>query len=253
LYDPAERAIEAAGGEVRLGASVSCVEERRVFLASGEAIDAQRVVLAVPPERAASIVSESLAARDGRFEAIRGVAHSPILGVHITLDREVMKQPHAVLVSRGTQWVFNKGASAQGGQRLHAVVSAADDWMELDEAAIVQRVMDDVAACFPKAGGASVTHARAVKEKRATFAPTPEFEQRRPKTISEDSSLVLAGDYTDTGWPATMEGAVRSGNLAAAAILDKPRDWAIAETAPPSWLASALGGAGLRASLALTR
>jgi hypothetical protein len=253
LYDPAERVIASVGGEVRLGASVSCVEERCVFLASGETIDAQRVVLAVPPERAAALASESLSARDSRFGAIRSVTHSPILGVHIILDREVMTQPHAVLVSRGTQWVFNKGATHESGQRLHAVISAADDWVDLDEVAIVKRVMGDVAACFPKARDASVVHARAVKEKRATFAATPEFEQSRPKVISEESSLVLAGDYTDTGWPATMEGAVRSGNLAAASILGKPRSWAIAEPEPPSWLATAIGGAGLRASLALTR
>ncbi len=253
LYDPAERAIAASGGEVRLGVSVSCVEERRVFLASGEVIDAARVVLAVPPERAGSLASESLAARDARFTAISAVEHSPILGVHITLDREVMRQPHAVLVSRGTQWVFNKGKTPDGGQRLHAVISAADEWMALGERVIVDHVMRDIVACFPLAHDARVTHARAVKERRATFAATPSFERARPGATSDASSLILAGDYTRTGWPATMEGAVRSGNLAAAAVLGKARSWALVEPEPPSWLASVLGGSGLRRSLALTK
>ncbi|MGP1310960.1 MAG: FAD-dependent oxidoreductase, partial [Phycisphaerales bacterium] len=82
---------------------------------------------------------------------------------------------------------------------------------------------------------------------------TPEFERRRPAQSSERSALLLAGDYTDTGWPATMEGAVRSGALAAAAVVGKPRDWALARQSRPSWLASLLGGEGLRRSLALTR
>lgn len=253
LYDPAERAITESGGEVRLGASVVCVDERRVHLAGGDTLDADRVVLAVPVERVGSLVSESLASRDPRIGPLASVRHSPILGVHLTLDREVMVQPHAVLVSRETQWVFNKGPTPSGGQRLHAVISASDAWMDLDERAIVDRVMNDVRACFPAARGASVVHARAVKEKRATFAATPEFERVRPAQAHDSSSFLLAGDYTDTGWPATMEGAVRSGNLAAAAILGKDRAWALASPERPSWLASMLGGRGLKRSLALTR
>lgn len=253
LYDPAERAIADSGGQVRLGASAVCVEEKRVHLAGGGVLHADRVVLAVPYERAGALLSEPLAARDLRVGALAESAHSPIVGVHLTLDRVVMEQPHAVLVSRETQWVFNKGSTTSGGQRLHAVISAADAWIELDECEIVDRVMDDLRACFPRARSASVVHARAVKEKRATFAATPDFERVRPPQTHESSSLVLAGDYTDTGWPATMEGAVRSGYLAAAAILGKDRLWALATQDSPPWLASMLGGRGLKRSLALTR
>jgi zeta-carotene desaturase len=253
LYDPAERAIADSGGRVRLGASAACVEERRVHLASGDALDADRVVLAAPYERAGALLSEPLAARDARIAALATSEHSPILGVHLTLDRVVMEQPHAVLVSRETQWVFNKGSALSGGQRLHAVISAADAWIDLDERAIVDRVMNDVRACFPAAREANVVHARAVKEKRATFAATPDFERVRPPQAHDSSSLILAGDYTDTGWPATMEGAVRSGYLAAAAILGRDRAWALASPDRPSWLASMLGGRVLKQSLALTR
>jgi zeta-carotene desaturase len=253
LYDPAERVIAESGGEIRLGASAVCVEEKRVHLTGGDAIDADRVVLAVPYERAAALLSESLAARDRRVAALAKAEHSPIVGVHLTLDRVVMEQPHAVLVSRETQWVFNKGSTPSGGQRLHGVISAADAWIELDEREIVDRVMDDLRACFPRSRGASVVHARAVKERRATFAATPDFERVRPPQAHDSSSLVLTGDYTDTGWPATMEGAVRSGYLAAATILGKDRTWALAPQNRPSWLASMLGGRGLKRSVALTR
>lgn len=253
LYDPAGRALAESGGRVRLGASAVCVEEQRVHLAGADVIDADRVVLAVPLERAAALLNEPLAARDPRIAALARAEHSPIVGVHLTLDRVVMEQPHAVLVSRETQWVFNKGATPSGGQRIHAVISAADAWTELDERAIVDRVMGDLRACFPRSREASVAHARAVKEKRATFAATPEFERVRPSQEHDSSSLILAGDYTDTGWPATMEGAVRSGYLAAAAILGKGRSWALATQDRPSRLASMLGGRGLKRSLSLTR
>lgn len=242
LYDPAERAIRDAAGSVMLGASVVHVNERSVTLASGESISAGRVVLAVPPERVGGLVDPALAQRDPRLPALASVEHSPILGVHLTLDRSVMDHPHSALVARATHWVFNKGTTDDGGQRLHAVVSAAEAWMPLPEPDIVRRVMDDVRACFPRTRGAQVLHARAVKEKRATFAATPRFEALRPPQAGDASSLLLAGDYTDTGWPATMEGAVRSGHLAAAAILGKPRDWALTPPLKPSALAAALGG-----------
>lgn len=249
LYDPAERAILDRGGEIRLGSSATAVDERGVTLADGRRIDAARVVLAVPAERVGSLVTDELRARDERFRAVEAVRHSPILGVHLTLDRAAMDPPHAVLVSRPTQWLFNKGAAPGVGQRLHAVVSAADSWVDLPEAEIVERVMDDVRACFPRASDARVVAARAVKEKRATFAATPGFESSRPAQTSDACSIVLAGDYTDTGWPATMEGAVRSGYLAAGAVLGKGRAWGLASPGRPSWLARALGGGGFRRSM----
>lgn len=251
LYDPAERAIAERGGRVRLGVSVVGMDERGVTLAGGERVDAARVILAVPAERAAGLVDDDLRERDPRFAMLAGLGHSPIIGVHLTLDREVMTQPHAVLVSRDTQWLFNKGGTPDGGQRLHAVISAADAWVELSEDEIVERVLRDVRACFPGASDARVVSARAVKEKRATFAATPAFEATRPSQTTDASSLILAGDYTDTGWPATMEGAVRSGYLAAGAALGKGRDWSLARSARPSWLASALGGSGFSRSMRL--
>lgn len=250
LYDPAERAIVESGGVVRLSASVVRVDERGVTLAGGERVDAGRVILAVPAERAVGLVSDDLCACDARFAMLGRVEHSPIIGVHLVLDREVMSQPHAVLVLRETQWLFNKGMAGAGGQRLHAVISAADAWVELSESEIVERVLRDVRACFPAAAEAHLVSARAVKEKRATFAPTPAFERSRPAQASDASALILAGDFTDTGWPATMEGAVRSGYLAAGAALGKGRDWSLARSAPSSWLARALGGEGFRRSMA---
>lgn len=142
--------------------------------------------------------------------------------------------PHLVVVGEnlcGVQWLFNKGGNRREGAKdhlhhIHAVISAADDWMALDEATILERVMQDIHRALPGSSGIVPVRGRAVKEKRATFAATPEVEQFRPSaepgTIGLHGggimNLYLAGDWTDTGWPATMEGAVRSGYAAAAAI-----------------------------------
>ena len=147
---------------------------------------------------------------------MRALSHSPILGVHLVFDRPVMSTPHAVLVGRGTHWLFRKDET---GACVHAVISSADAWMGLTEAQITRRVRADIEACIPEAKDATILSSRPVKEKRATYVASPEGEASRPGTIGE-SGLILAGDYVRTGWPATMEGAVRSGYLASEAVLD---------------------------------
>lgn len=214
LYDRATAAIAEAGGEVRLGANVERVWADGVQL-GGEMIGAGAVICALPVERACRVVAPEAQQGDSRFAAMAGAEFSPILGVHIEFDRPVLARPHAVLVDRPTQWLFRKDVE---GRRLHAVISAADDWVDLPEDEIVRRVAGDCEACLPAARGARVVWSRAVKERRATFAATPEFDRGRPNvTPTRKGGVILAGDYTATDWPATMEGATRSGLAAAAA------------------------------------
>ena len=214
LYDPAIEAIESLGGSVVFGARAEHVDARGVTLSDGSRLEASAVVSALPIERAAEAIKGASERAD--FAAMLREGVSPILGVHLELDRPLMDQPHAVLVDRPTQWLFRKSPD---GSRVHAVVSAADDWMALDEREIVARIMADVAACLPGGSAARVVRARPVKERRATFAATPAFEAARPVPGSCVDGVFLAGDYTSTGWPATMEGAVRSGIAAAAAVV----------------------------------
>lgn len=229
LYDRAEAALRAAGGQIRLGESVERVEPHAVVTGDGERLTADRVICALPVERAVDVLPEA----DPRREAMARFTHSPILGVHLTFDRPVLRTPHAVLVDPpgGVQWLFRKdeggvgGGGGRAGAKVHAVISAADDWMPLTEEQIGARVLGDMHACLPDSRHARVLAVRAVKEKRATFAPTIEVEAARPPAVPPGSHtpgadhVILAGDYTDTGWPATMEGAARSGYTAAAHAL----------------------------------
>lgn len=216
LYANAESIISTAGGRVLLGEGVASIDERGATTTQGKRYEADRVICAVPVERVNRVVDERLRSRDPRFASLDSFTHSPILGVHLQFAAPVLEHPHAVLVDRGTQWLFRKD---DAGRYLHAVISAADEWVPLDEEEIARRVLADVHACFPQARHIPLERARAVKEKLATFAPIPGVDSLRPGPTSTQSSLILAGDYVKTGWPATMEGAARSGYMAAAAVL----------------------------------
>lgn len=218
VYDAAESLLRNRGGLIHLGESVASFDASSATLASGETLVADRVVCALPFEKARAVVAPSIRFRDDRFASLEPMGHSPILGVHLFFDRPVLERPHAVLVGRPTQWLFRKDES---GATVHAVISAADDWVDLSPEQIAARVLADLHACFPRSASASLVSCRPVKERRATFAYVPGFDDARPGPAAEDGAgPFLAGDYTRTDWPATMEGATISGRQAASALLD---------------------------------
>jgi squalene-associated FAD-dependent desaturase len=140
--------------------------------------------------------------------------HSPITGVHLWFDREITALPHATLLDRTMQWMFNKN----GGRYLQLVVSASRQLTGCSRSEIIDLAVADLAAFFPKAGEARLLKAHVVKEQRATFSAAHKTESLRPECATGVPNLFLAGDWTRTGWPATMEGAVRGGYLAAEAV-----------------------------------
>jgi hypothetical protein len=156
----------------------------------------------------------------GRFES------SPITGVHLWFDRPVCPWDHAVVVGRLIQWVFNHTAlqgradPSGAGQYLQLVVSASYDLLALDKAAILAAVRADLERILPAAREAQLLRWWVVTEHGATFAVRPGIDAIRPAQRTEVEGLFLAGDWTATGWPATMEGAVRSGYLAAEGVLE---------------------------------
>ena len=143
-----------------------------------------------------------------------GFEHSPITGIHIWFDRPVTHLPHAALVDRTIQWMFNKSE----GRYLQFVVSASRSLVETGRAEVIELALREAAEFFPKISQAKVERAQVIKEVRATYSARPGMEAARPYAKTSVPNVFLAGDWTRSGWPATMEGAVRSGYLAAEAV-----------------------------------
>jgi hydroxysqualene dehydroxylase len=224
LYDAAETLIRAREGSVELGTSAKAIayDGTRVtgVVTEHGFVPAAAVISAVPADRLDRLTSDVLKGADHRLRSLSEIKPSPILGVHLFFDANIMTTPHLVLPGRGVQWLFGKGRDEAGLHHIHAVISGAEEWMDLDEEEIIRRVMTDIHWALPAARGLAPVEARAVKEKRATFAVEPGIDALRasvaPDARGGVSNLLLAGDWTDNGWPATMEGACRSGYAAAA-------------------------------------
>ncbi len=163
-------------------------------------------VSAVPFEKVEA-VAPGLGLDLSRFE------HAPITGIHLWFDREITALPQAALLDRTMQWVFRKS-----DRHYHLVVSASRSLIPMGRQEIVDLAVRELAEFFPAAGAARLERAHVIKEARATFAPVPGVEGARPGPETKHPNLFLAGDWTRTGWPATMEGAVRSGYAAAEAV-----------------------------------
>ncbi len=142
--------------------------------------------------------------------------HSPITGIHLWFDRPVTDLPHATLLDRTIQWMFNK----REGRYLQLVVSASRSLVETPRAEVIALALRELAEFFPLVREAKLEKAHVVKEIRATFSAKPGLEPFRPVARTKIANLFLAGDWTRSGWPATMEGAVRSGYLAAEAVTE---------------------------------
>ncbi len=225
LGDAARRYIEARGGEVRTGVDVRGVEAQdgavRVLVDSA-AVSADRCVLAVPPDALLSLLPKPLA-EDPFFSRVSDITTSPIVNVHLWYDRPVWQGAFAAFLNTPLQWAFNKTRLwklADGGQYIDISLSGAHDFVPMPNAEIVGMFRKEMDVLFPEARGAHVTRALVVKQRDATFAPRPGVRALRPSQETPLPGLYLAGDWTDTGWPATMESAVRSGLLAAQRILD---------------------------------
>ncbi len=175
------------------------------------------VVLAVPPEAAARLLPAGAAAPGPGPERWRELGASPIVNVHVLYDRQVTSLPFAAAVDSPVQWVFDRtGPSGlDAGQYLAVSVSAADDVVDTPAAQLRERFVPALEEIFPAARDARITDFFVTRERRATFRQEPGCGEKRPGATTRLPGLVLAGAWTNTGWPDTMEGAVRSGLSAA--------------------------------------
>jgi len=181
---------------------------RGITTAQGE-LRADYYVCALPFERVGAVAPEL-------GLDLAGFEHSPITGIHLWFDRPVTDLPHATLLDRTIQWMFNKGE----GRAVQLVVSASRGLVEMPRAEVIALALRELAEFFPEVRLAKLEKAHVVKELRATFSARPGLESLRPGSRTNVRNLFLAGDWTRSGWPATMEGAVRSGYLAAEAVTE---------------------------------
>jgi squalene-associated FAD-dependent desaturase len=223
LYSAAGKYIEQRGGEVNLRTSVESFTANNdgvKLCVGGKEVLADFAVLALPFNTLQQVLpndrkSSSLREMLARFEG------SPITGIHLWFDRKVTVLDHAVLLDRTIQWMFNK-SQLQGrndeGSYLELVVSSSKTLVEKQRQEIIDLALRELTEFFPAVAGAKLVKSTVIKEIHATYSPEPGVDEYRPGAKSDWPRVFLAGDWTATGWPATMEGAVRGGYLAAEAI-----------------------------------
>jgi uncharacterized protein with NAD-binding domain and iron-sulfur cluster len=222
----AQRCLRGAGAGVLTGTRVGRVESRGsgwLVGAGGEEHVVDQVVLAVPPLVAERLLPPGSVPLPPGWSARLG--SSPIVNAHVVLDRRVMTEPFVAGVGTPVQWIFDRTVQSGltgGGQYLAMSLSAADDLIDLPVRTLRERLLPELVALLPEAGSATVLDFFVSRERHATFRPAPGSGALRPPARTAAPGLFLAGAWTDTGWPATMEGAVRSGDSAAAAALAAP-------------------------------
>jgi squalene-associated FAD-dependent desaturase len=240
--EPAARALERAGVQVRMRCHARLIEpadpgavghqtggralgaqgaarQRLAVRTDDDRLEADAVVVAVPHETAGWLPAAAV----GGVDRLERLGISPIVNLHVVYDRAVTTLPFAAGLGTPVQWVFDRTESAgldpSRGQCLAVSLSAAADEVELPVASLRDRYLPALAELFPAALHAEVTSFFVTRERTATFLPAPGTAALRPGTETTMQGLFLAGSWTSTGWPATMEGAVRSGLAAARAAL----------------------------------
>ncbi len=218
----ARRALAEAGVEVRLRRGVTAIVPEgdgfRVEINAAPCLAAEAVILAVPHDRAARLLPADSGVDPTR---LAGLGTSPIVNVHVVYDRRVFDLPFAAGVRTPVQWLFDRtrGARLEQGQYLVVSLSAAEAELDMSGDDLRARFLPALADLLPAAREARVETFFVTREHAATFRAAPGARARRPGPRTAIPGLALAGAWTDTGWPATMEGAVRSGHAAAREVL----------------------------------
>jgi hydroxysqualene dehydroxylase len=236
FVNPAVQFIKAHGGEVRTGISVESMilegtHVRSVRTSEGKELHAKSFISAIPWYSFEEILAASYytSKLEGDQKDLLSISHlkagfksSPIISIHLWLDREVTNLDFAALLETRIQWLFNKSKllnekREETGvcQYLSLVISGAEEFIRLNKKQLIEIAMEDLRRFMPQARDAKVIHSLVLKEKRATFIPSPGLESLRPNARTKFENLFLAGDWTATGYPATIEGAVMSGRTAA--------------------------------------
>ena len=229
IGEPAKRHLESLGVRVVPGCvvqRVNCSDDGAVTgvsVVGGNVLSADAYVSALPFWVLPSLLPESLAARDP-FARLAGLQTSPIVNVHLTYDRPVMCRQFCYFVDSPLQWVFN-GSGIRGQnpgdhqQSITVSISAAWEFIDWERGALASKIVAEMQRAFPRTANADLVNVTVVKQRNATFRCVPGAGALRPGPITPSPNLFLAGEWTDTGWPSTMESAIISGYNAAAAVM----------------------------------
>ena len=233
MGDAAKAYLESNGATVVTGQSAAALllnddtnsdepQIAAVQLANGNTLQADVYVSALPLANLTPLLPQTLA-ETPFFASLQNLQTAPIVNVYLWYDRPVMEQDFVAVVDSPLQWVFNKtaimGRNDTHGQYVTVSLSAAFDYVNQPKDALQQMCIEAMKDAFPKARHAHVTRCLVVKQENATFRCLPGSDRSRPAPQTPVQNLFLAGDWIDTGWPSTMEGAVRSGVAAAKAVL----------------------------------
>ena len=222
LYtDGATDFIKSKGGDVKTGAQVQrLIIERGIVAAvelrDGERVEADYFISAVPPQALLSILPDEL--KDREFSSLEALGSSPIVSINLWFDRPVIDREFVGLLGTRSQWIFNKDLILPADKRsnqIAVIISAARDFVDWTRNALVEMAIGDLNELLPESRKAEVLHSVIVKEREATLSHTVESDSLRPGPRTSIPNLILAGDWTDTGLPATIESAVMSGDRAA--------------------------------------
>ena len=226
MGDAAERRLRTLGVDLVLGRTVERLVPdggalAGVALAGGDVLAADWYVVALPPQALVNALPDDLR-ETSPLSVAASHTFAPIVNLHVWYDRAVADFEWAAFVDSPLQFVFNKtriAGLAGPGDYLTVSLSGAWEWWPLSKDELRERFTPELARALPLARDAAIERFAVVKEQRATFRSPPGGPANRLPTLTPLRNMVLAGDWTDTGWPATMEGAVRSGNAAAAAVM----------------------------------
>jgi zeta-carotene desaturase len=222
LYtEGAKSFIEAHGGRISTGSQIARLHikdglSRAVDLKDGEEIEGDFFISAVTPEAFLQILPGDL--RDREFSQLAQLESSPIVSINLWFDRPVTDRAFIGLLGTRIQWLFNKDAILRRGgnsNQIALIISAARGFVNWTRETLVEMAITELNQLLPETRSARLVHSVIVKERDATISHSVESDKLRPGAGTSISNLILAGDWTNTGLPATIESAVLSGNLAA--------------------------------------
>jgi squalene-associated FAD-dependent desaturase len=214
--------IKSRGGDVQTGAQVRTLVIERGVVVAVELKDGQRIagdyfISAVPPEALFAILPDEL--KTNEFARLEALGSSPIVSINLWFDRPIIDREFVGLLGTRSQWIFNKDLILKPGKQqsqVAVIISAARDFVDWTRNDLVEMAISDLHELLPASRSAALLHSVIVKEREATLSHTVESDSLRPGPRTSIPNLILAGDWTDTGLPATIESAVMSGDLAAA-------------------------------------